>query len=388
MIEAPEAGEAEEALVGRVLSERYRLLSVLGRGGSSLVFAGEHVRTRRPCAVKILHPDLIARGPALRRFRAEAELAGAIVHEHVVAIVDCDLDGGIPYLVMELLQGTTLREVLRQEGALETARALKLIFQCCEGVRAAHAHGLVHRDLKPENLFVALHPSGAESIKVLDFGVAKYLRSEESAEQTRSGTLVGTTRYMAPEQLKNPAGVDARADLYALGVILYEMLAGQPAFAAGELHAEMQQVLFEKPAPLARLRPDLPSALVACVERALAREPAARQASVSAFRDALQAAWGGGFVRSSTELTPVEAGVFVREQNFEEARVVLSSAVPLDRLQEVAWRPPERVRSAPDPATLGEVLRRSWGIVMLSWPLIVATTVAGLIVGFASCLPR
>jgi serine/threonine-protein kinase len=352
------------------------------------VFAAEHVRTGRPCAVKMLHPELIARGPALARFRTEAEQAGAIVHERVVAILDYDADEGAPYLVMELLQGETLRSLLQREGRIEPSRALHLIAQCCEGVEAAHAHGLVHRDLKPENLFVVGSASGTESVKVLDFGLAKAKREAGSSEQTKSGTLVGTTRYMAPEQLKAPANVDARADVYALGLVLYEMLSGRPAFAPSDLHAEMQQVLFEKPAPLESLCRDLPLAVVKVVERAMARDPAQRPASARELGEALRRAWGASFVRSSTTPTPREEPITSLPPTIADARTTRAANAPFDPLQEISWRPRDRPRAQPEPPTLREVTRRLWGLVRLSWPLVAATTVAGLILSLATCLPQ
>ncbi|MFT3924321.1 MAG: serine/threonine-protein kinase [Myxococcales bacterium] len=381
------------ALLGRVLSERYRLISLIGQGGSSLVFVAEHVRTKRRFALKLMSPDLITRGPALQRFRAEAELAGAIVNDHVVTIVDYDDDGGTPYLVMELLHGRTLRNLLGAEGALDLPRALSLMLQCCDGVQAAHARGLVHRDLKPENLFLCQGPDGSERIKVLDFGVAKSVLAEGNG-QTKPGTLVGTTRYMAPEQLKNASGVDARADVYALGIILYEMLSGKPAFKAGELHAEIQQVLFERPTPLARLRADLPPSIAACVASAMAHDLEARTASVLELRRALE---GLRFLRSTTAITPADEPAVSLLQpavSLPQPAVSLSRSTvnsprpPLDSLHDVVWRPADHPRTEPDAPTLREVARRSFGILRLSAPLLLATLLAALLISLMTCLPR
>jgi serine/threonine-protein kinase len=276
--------------VGEVLSGKYKLLRAIGRGAMGVVYEAEHLLLERPCAIKLLHASAGDDRQQQRRLRREALRAGGVVHEHVVSVLDYERDaGGTPYLVMELLRGETLRALSRRLGPLPAPRAVDLAVQIARGLGAVHARGIVHRDLKPHNVFVTRRADGRDWVKLLDFGVARAPAPDDSLGSTAQGALVGTLRYMAPEQVGDPRAVDARADLYALGVVLYELLAGRAAFAADDMQAVVQQVLAGRPAPLAQLRPDLPGALLRCVERAMALEPAARFASARELAAALLA---------------------------------------------------------------------------------------------------
>jgi len=287
---APPQDPPADPRVGEVLSGKYKLLRAIGRGAMGVVYEAEHLLLERPYAIKLLHASAGDDRQQQRRLRREALRAGGVVHEHVVSVLDYEHDaGGTPYLVMELLRGETLRSLSRRLGPLPAPRAVDLAVQIARGLAAVHARGIVHRDLKPHNVFVTRRADGRDWVKLLDFGVARAPAPDDSLSSTAQGALVGTLRYMAPEQVGDPRAVDARADLYALGVVLYELLAGRAAFAAHDMQAVVQQVLAGRPVPLAQLRPDLPGALLRCVERAMALEPGARFASASELAAALLA---------------------------------------------------------------------------------------------------
>jgi len=271
------------ALQGTLVAGTYRVGRLLARGGMGEIHEAEHVRLRTAVAMKVLRANLHDDARASERFRAEARRLAAVRSEHVVRVFDCgELDDGTPYLVMDHLVGEDVRALLEREGALPVRRAVNLIVGACRGLTAVHRMGLVHRDLKPANLFIEVLPDGTESCKILDFGVAKALENDT----TRPGALVGTVRYMAPEQLENPSSATARADVYALGTILFECLTGSPARTGGTLEETMFEILHgDVPRPASR-RP-LPAELDAVVTRALAREPAARFASASELERAL-----------------------------------------------------------------------------------------------------
>jgi eukaryotic-like serine/threonine-protein kinase len=278
-------------LAGQVLSGRYRVLEHIGQGAVGNVYLVEHVHVGRRYALKLLRPEHRASQAIQQRFRHEAKLGACLRSAYAVEVFDYDTWHGAPYLVMEHLEGSSLRSLLEREGPLPVLRAASLIREACRGVGDVHALGIVHRDLKPSNLFVC-GARGGERCKVLDFGIAKHepnAVASSTGPATATGAIVGTLAYMAPEQIRATPSLDARADVYALGAILYECLAGQPAFAAPGVPALMYKILEERPAPLAELRPELPRELVAIIERALACEREARFQSARELEQALSA---------------------------------------------------------------------------------------------------
>jgi hypothetical protein len=289
-LRVPEAEPERDPRIGQVLSNKYRLLRRIGQGSMGVVYEAEHLRLRRACAVKLLQPALGESADPLRRFRREAVRAGRVLHEHVVSVTDYDVADGTPYLVMELLRGETLRELARRTGPLPAGRAIEIAVQIASGLTAVHEAGLVHRDLKPHNVFVTRRADGSDLIKLLDFGVAKLVVPDDSLGATAEGSVVGTLRYMAPEQIRNASDVDARADVYALGAILYELLAGRPAFAAGDMHTLIEHALSGRIPELSSLRAGLPDALLRAVARAMALAPDARFASAAELAQALNTA--------------------------------------------------------------------------------------------------
>jgi eukaryotic-like serine/threonine-protein kinase len=276
------ATEAGTDRSGQIVGDTYRLLERIGMGGMAEVYAAEHLRIGQRFAVKVLRVD---RAPkASRRFRREAEAIARVQNEYVVSLIDCgEFPDGTPYLVMELLRGVDLRRLLQSASPLPIPRAVNLVWDACQGVSAVHRAGLIHRDLKPENLFAAQRATGEDWCKVLDFGVAKLEVSGSTAE----GALVGTVRYMAPEQLLDGASAGPTVDVYALGAILYECLCGESPHSGTSIQELMFKIMNEQPRRLERLRPEVPAELAAAVARALHKDPQRRFKDVPAFARAI-----------------------------------------------------------------------------------------------------
>ncbi len=272
---------------GQVINGTYLVDHRLGFGGMADVFLVTHARIPRQFALKLLRVEIGEQRDFLDRFRREAEILASIRSAHIVDVIDWDYTyDGQPFIAMEYLEGETLSALLHRAGALPVATALDIFAQIGEGLCAAHAAGVVHRDLKPSNIFLDRHGGRPNFVKILDFGIAK-LTQDARTPLTAHASVMGTPGYMAPEQaVGRLEQVDHRADQFALALILYEMLAGQPAFyTPGEaLYRTLERVVHEEPAPL----PDSPLSRV--LRRALAKQPEARYGSVREFMDAVEAA--------------------------------------------------------------------------------------------------
>jgi serine/threonine protein kinase/ketosteroid isomerase-like protein len=289
----PNAGEAD-SLTGRVLDGKYEILARLGEGGMGSVYRARRVHIGDEVAVKVLHSKFVNDETLVERFRREARAAAQLQHPNVVTIHDYgEARGpeGFAYIVMELVRGLSLRELLRREGPLEVGRAAALMRDICAGVGAAHRRDIVHRDLKPDNIIV-LPPEvdgDGERVKVVDFGIAKLRDMAGDSTLTQAGAMVGTPFYMSPEQCRGEQ-LDARADVYSLGALLYEMLAGQPPFTAASITGVISKHLTEPP-PLVPDSLKVPPALQRTINRALAKDPEGRQRDASEFaREVLAAA--------------------------------------------------------------------------------------------------
>jgi serine/threonine-protein kinase len=270
--------------VGAVVAETYRIQALIGRGGMGAVWAAEHLRLPgKHVAVKVLLDAAAGGEEMLQRFRREAEIASRLGHPNIVEVLDFNtLPTGQPYIVLEYLQGETLAARLTH-GRLQLEEALAITRQIGSALQAAHRAGVVHRDLKPDNVFLCTPEEDVPTpVKVLDFGISK-IRGSQSL-RTQDAILMGTPQYMAPEQATGRnTTVDARTDVFAVGAIVYEMLGGQPAFAGGSLAEVVYRVVHGEPTPLRELAPALPENVLAAVERALQKDPAARPQDIGAF---------------------------------------------------------------------------------------------------------
>ena len=264
----------------RTLSGRYRIVGHLARGGMGDVFEAEDLSLGRTVAIKILHPNFASDAAFTSRFRREAQAAANLSHPNIVGIYDFGEDGDTYYMVMELIEGRTLRDISRSEGPLLPRRAAEIIAETAAALTVAHAAGVYHRDIKPGNIM--LTPDG--SVKVTDFGIARAL--DDSEELTRTGAVIGTATYFSPEQAQGlPA--DERSDIYSLGVVLYELLAGRPPFTGESPVAVAYQHVSEYATPASGVNPDVPAGLEAIVEKAMEKAPEARYQSAAELRNEL-----------------------------------------------------------------------------------------------------
>jgi serine/threonine-protein kinase len=270
---ASDSPREEQLAPGTVVAGRYRVGERLGAGAIGAVYYAEHITVERPVAIKVLAPQWMSHREMVERFRSEAKAASAAGHPNIIEVFDAgDLESGLPYLVMEYLPGRELYELIREANGMAPRRAARYGRAVARAIAAAHERGIVHRDLKAENVMV-VERDGSETIKVLDFGVAHVGAGGE--RRTTPGMVIGTPEYMAPEQVRGKPATPA-IDVYAMGVLLHEMLTGQPPFVA----AEPIDVLAMKtagPAPsIADTRPDVPGPMATIVDRCLAMDPQAR----------------------------------------------------------------------------------------------------------------
>ncbi|HEY6560473.1 MAG TPA: serine/threonine-protein kinase [Polyangiaceae bacterium] len=269
---------------GDVLAGKYQVERILGTGGMGIVVAAWHQELERRVAVKFLLPEIAERSDAAERFRREARAAVKIRSEHVARVLDVGtLDGVAPYMVMEYLDGHDLAEELRTRGMLPVHESLEFLLQAAEAVAEAHSAGIVHRDLKPANLFVTARGDGTRAVKVLDFGISKSVLSGSvnDLSLTRTSSLIGSPLYMSPEQMKSAREVDSRTDIWALGVILYEMLAGRPPYVAESIPQLCSALLHDSPPPLSQFRSDVPAGLEHVILRCLAKDRTQRWPTVA-----------------------------------------------------------------------------------------------------------
>ena len=276
---------------GDVIAGKYRVDRVLGAGGMGVVVAATHTQLDQRVALKFVLPHMLAGEVSVERFFREARSTAKLTNEHITRVHDVGtLESGAPFIVMELLDGSDLAQLRRRVGKLLVPDAVEYVLQACEGLVEAHAAGIVHRDLKPQNLFVARRMNGAPLVKILDFGISKATGAAAVGQMnlTDSATVLGSPLYMSPEQMRSARNVDARSDIWSVGVILYELLAGKVPFDGETVTELCLKVVIEKETPVSELRADLPPGLAEVVHRCLSKDPNERYASVAALADALE----------------------------------------------------------------------------------------------------
>ena len=268
------------ARVRNVLGDRYTVITSVGRGGNASIF-GAQDKNGRQVAIKVLHPEL-AVSVAADRFLREINYAGALDHPRIVPVVDCGESDYLLWFVMPYVPGDSLRQVLRRETQLAVPQAVRIGCEVLEALGYAHEQGLAHRDIKPDNIVCS-----AAGAVLVDFGIARAITTSGEDRVTRSGFVVGTEEYMSPEQAAADPDIDGRTDLYSLGVVLFEALAGRPPFSSPSAAAVMDMHQHQPPPDLRRLRRDVPKGLAAAIARALAKSRAERWPTAAAMRDAL-----------------------------------------------------------------------------------------------------
>lgn len=340
----PNSGQplhAGPALAGRTVAGRYEILGLLGEGGMGAVYEAEHLHLGRKVAIKRLHPELAKDESAVRRFQREARAAGTIGHDHIVDVLDLGFaDDGAPYLAMELLVGESLADRLRRAGRLDPRRAARIAGEMLSALEAVHGRGVIHRDLKPDNIFLCRRGGRRDFVKVLDFGISK-VRSVSGADTeglTRTGAMMGTPHYMSAEQAQGRKDLDHRVDLYAVGVILYECLAGELPFQGGNYHALLQAILSGRQRPLLEVAPNVPPGLAAVIDKAMATDRDERYADAHSMHAALRP-FGAVALHSPGTMRPPPRG--------DAPTARMDSDLRADRLAALGRPATDAVREAP-----------------------------------------
>jgi serine/threonine protein kinase len=314
--------------VGDLIAGKYRLEKVAGEGGMGIVYAAQHLILRQRVAVKVLLPDAATSELVVERFAREAQAAARIQSEHVARVMDAGSTAtGAPFLVMEYLEGCDLEELLSVEGPLPLSDVVDYLMQSLEALAHAHAVGLVHRDIKPANLFLACRPDGGNVIKMLDFGISKAMVSRPEEKVLTGQAVLGSPVYMSPEQLRNAKDIDARADIWSLGVVAYELLAGKPPFDGDGVGEIFAAILEKDPLPVHTVNWRLPPEISAVIAKCLQRKPEDRWTDAAALARALKpfgsGIWNSVVERADQVLT--RAKLFKRPETPSEARRVVDA---------------------------------------------------------------
>ena len=282
------AGRIDDPHIGKLLDGKYRIDAFISGGGMGSVYRATHVMLNKTVAVKVIRNELVTSDDVVRRFQREARAASTLDHPNIVTVYDLgQAEDGTLYIAMEFIDGPSLKEAIRRDGPLPADRAIDILRQVASALSVAHQKQIIHRDLKSQNLMLATDPYGATTVKLVDFGIAKTF-DEPALQMTEAGFVLGTPHYMSPEQAAGK-GVDHRADLYSLGVILYEMLVGDVPFGDASTTSVLIKVMTEAPQPPSRRRSDvaIPPGLEAVAMRCLEKDPGKRFQSAAEFADAL-----------------------------------------------------------------------------------------------------
>jgi serine/threonine protein kinase len=277
---------------GQILDGKYKIVRVIGEGGMGAVYEGENVRIRRRVAIKVLHAGIASNTEMVQRFEREAQVAGTVGNDHILEILDLGaLEGGERYMVMEYLDGETMTDRIKVRVRLTAREAVQLLRQVLRGLAAAHGAGIVHRDLKPDNIFILREKAGIKDyVKIIDFGISKFSEQNgTSSRMTRTGALMGTPHYMAPEQATGSTEIDRRTDIYAVGIIMYEAVTGRVPFQAETFNQLLFEIALAKITPARQIVPELDPAVDSIIMKASARDPAQRFQTCDEFSAALDA---------------------------------------------------------------------------------------------------
>jgi serine/threonine-protein kinase len=335
-------------LPGSVFAGKYRIEAVLGQGGMGIVLAARHLGLDEPVAIKVLLPAMMQVAGMVERFTREARRSAKIKNNHVVRVTDVDtLPSGVPYFVMERLDGGDLSDLCKSIGPLPITDAVRYLLETCSAIGEAHAMGIIHRDLKPANLFLARGRDGATSVKVLDFGVSKAMQPVDELTVTVVGTALGSPSYMSPEQIAAVRDLDERTDIWSLGVILYQLVTGKMPFPAETLPQLCALVLQTEPRRPGELRADLPMGLESVILRCLEKDRARRFSSAGELAAALLPFAGSMEMRTvslpSVETTTVPLTFLAAEPNVsspannESASIPSVVTLPRSREKSSAW---------------------------------------------------
>ena len=298
----------DDPLLGQTLAEKYLVEQLIKRGGMGSVYRGKHVMMDKTVAIKVLRPSLAGDDVVVARFSREAKAASRISHPHAVSVTDFgEAENGVVFLIMEYLDGRTLKDIIRSEGALPLDRVVEIIRQVSGALDAAHKQGVIHRDLKSDNIMLS-QTNGGDWAKVLDFGIAKIQQPEGARDNdiTAANLVIGTPHYMSPEQCSQTGPIDARSDVYSLGVIVYEMLTGRVPFTGESPTVIMMKQVQDEPPSVLDTRHDLPAAIDSLIKKALAKDPVDRFQTAGELSEALtEAAADAGDAASATVVPSV-----------------------------------------------------------------------------------
>jgi serine/threonine protein kinase len=337
-------------MIGQVLSDRYRIAGVIGDGGMGRVFAAEHVTLRRRLAIKVLKPELAQHEANVERFLQEARAASMIAHPNVVDILDFGrIPAGPVFFVMEFLEGEDLSVLLRRLGRVPWPRVQPILLQVVRGLAAAHKCGVVHRDMKPANIFLVQRPDAMDQVKLLDFGIAKVVDRDRPGNLTGEGSVFGTARYMSPEQAAG-LPVDGRSDVYAVGILAYEMLSGRVPFDSDNFMRVATQHINEPIPPLRQAAPDVDPVVEALVMRALNKRPDGRYPSMAEFEAAIL---GASFESTVAIPNPLGADGVDRTTIYDTRRASRSNPPPVVDVDATVVRPHTRRHAIVAPRSQG-----------------------------------
>jgi len=354
---------------GDVLLGKYRVERVLGKGGMGVVVAARHLELGELFAIKLLLPALLGQREVLERFLREARAAARLKSEHVARVHDVGrLENGVPYMLMEYLEGSDIKALIAEQGPLSFEDAIAYTLQVCDAIGEAHGHKIIHRDLKPANLFLIRRPNGTPCVKVLDFGISKHTGPEE-VDLTGTHATIGSPLYMAPEQIAKTKSVDVRCDIWSMGVVLYELVTGRSPFKAASMLEVVSRVLQEEPLPPSRLRRDLSEGLESVILRCLRKAPGERYQTIDELAEALRQlpapkeetasrAPTAKPVGTGTLLLKPEPRVEEEPAAKEEPRKMRMRTLRLPSAPEIA---PEAGAAADPGTTAGSATASAWG---------------------------